>query len=351
MINEWALRDEILAATHRWQQIIAFCLLGAFVGWGISFLWPSPSRATQELYVGLNVYQAVNDRNAAEQAGLVFSNVNDYKNWQMASLNSIIYTDGILDETLERLGMVDPYWQDVSRGELAAMLHVYWRNAGKWRLVAEHRDARRAAQAVTAWQAAVLEQVKVAVQQARQAWLLDRQFQAIVTQQAQKAAPSALLVQARNGLSDGSSRLASTSPAQPVSDSERQLLEQQVSLLQGSTSWRPLSQAFPPPGAPLSAYQAWVAQAIALVDQEIQAVQTQTDVLEQEKQALAARYSQAVENSLGLSAELKVDQISDTQPQLSQVRPTGTLILIGAILGLIAWLVVWLARPAMRGRQ
>jgi hypothetical protein len=90
---EWSFRDEILLITHRWPIILLFCLVGSLVGWIISFCSPSPHRATKELYVGLNVYRATEDRNAAEHAGIQFSNPNDYKNWQMANLNSLIFMD------------------------------------------------------------------------------------------------------------------------------------------------------------------------------------------------------------------------------------------------------------------
>ncbi len=354
MTNEWALRDDILAATHHWQRIMAFCLLGALAGWLVSLLWPSPSRATQELYVGLNVYQAATDRNAAEQAGMVFSNVNDYKNWQMASLNSIIYTDSIIDETLERLSAGDPYWEGVNRGGLAAMLHVYWRNAGKWRLVAEHPDGLRAVQAVTAWQEVVVARVNAAIQEARNAALLDRQFQVVATQQAQSTARLAALIQVRNELSAWAQRITISTPASSLPTTERQALAQLLSLLtdlHDSTTWLSLSQTFPLPGSPSEAYLAWIQQTVPLVEQEIRVIQAQEKAAEQEKQSLATRYDQATENSQGLSAELKVDRISDAQTERSTVRPTGTLILIGATLGLIAWLLVWLVQANARTRQ
>src|SRR3990172_5797038 len=122
--NEWSFRDEALAATHRWHLIVLFCLVGGLAGWLVSLVLPSPHRATKELFVGLNVFRSADDRNAVEHAGLPISSANDYKNWQMSSLNSVIFMDTVLDETLSRLRVVDPYWQNIGRQDLAEMLHV-----------------------------------------------------------------------------------------------------------------------------------------------------------------------------------------------------------------------------------
>src|SRR5512145_683587 len=116
---DWSLREDLLAAAHRWYEIIAFCLAGALLGALLAYLWPTPYRASRELYVGLNVYQAAQDRSASQVAGLVFLNANDYKNWQMASLNSVVFMDVIIDDTLARLQAINPYWTIIGREELA----------------------------------------------------------------------------------------------------------------------------------------------------------------------------------------------------------------------------------------
>lgn len=188
MTMDWSLRDEILTAAHRWPLIMIFCLAGAAAGALAALLWPSPYRASRELYVGLNVTQAGEDRSASQQSGLVFVNANDYKNWQMASLNTMVFMDEILDGTLEQLQRVNPYWDSVSRTELAEMLSVYWRNAGKWRLVAEHPEQDRAIEAVVAWQDVIVAYVHNAVAQANQALSLDGQLRPLAEQVAQAQA-------------------------------------------------------------------------------------------------------------------------------------------------------------------
>jgi hypothetical protein len=250
-----------------------FCLVGVLIGWLIALTVPTPYRATKELYVGLNIYQANQDSNAADFAGIQFYNADDYKNWQMANLNSLVYIDPIIDQTLYALQETDPYWQSINRHELTKMLHVYWRNAGKWRLVAEHPQAERAQQAVLLWEAAVIEQVALSIEQSRQVMTLHIQMQALADQQAQIAL-------------------------------------QQSSSLDG--------------------------QAVAL---------------QQSYAQLSDQYALASKQSLGLSPNLKVDPITEEPPQITRVRPVGLLLLVGASLGAIAWLLFNLVRISQKVKR
>ncbi|MGB5844900.1 MAG: hypothetical protein WBG94_10680, partial [Anaerolineales bacterium] len=56
-MNEWVLRNEILAALHRWPVIVVFSLAGAMVAMVATFFWPSPYRANVEISVELNPYR------------------------------------------------------------------------------------------------------------------------------------------------------------------------------------------------------------------------------------------------------------------------------------------------------
>jgi hypothetical protein len=346
--HEWSFRDEALAATHRWHLIVLFCLVGSLAGWLVSLVWPSPHRATKELFVGLNVGRSADDRNAAEHAGLPFSNVNDYKNWQMSSLNSVIYMDSILDETLSRLRLVDPYWQSVSRQDLALMLHVYWRNAGKWRLVAEHDDSVRAAQAVVAWQDVVVEQVHAAVAQAQSALLLSDELKATMDEKARAVSQLAAYAQIQDDLQTWQAASADRPADEVLAESERLLLQQSLIQTSQGTVWQALLETFPVPGSSNDAYVAWIERVMPLLDASIQGSQGWVDALEQRQPELKAQYIDASNGSLGLSAELLVQKISDRKLEQTTVRPTGVAILVGAGVGLILWALIWLVAPALR---
>jgi hypothetical protein len=346
--NEWSFRNEVLAATHRWHLIVLFCLIGSLVGWLISLVLPSPHRATKELFVGLNVYRSADDSNAVEHAGLPIISANDYKNWQMSSLNSVIYMDSVLDETLSRLRLVDPYWQDISRQDLAGMLHVYWRNAGKWRLVAEHEDPLHASQAVIAWQDVVVEKVHAAVAQAQSALLINDEWKAVTDEKAQAMSQIAGQEQIRSELLLWRTDLSGRPPDQVLIESDRLLLQQLLDQTGSSDVWLAYLATYPPAGSPNDAFVAWIEQALPLLDAQIQVSQARMEEVDRWQVDLAERYSAASNNSLGLSAELLVQKISDRKLEQMTVRSTGVAILVGAAVGLIIWALIWLVAPSLR---
>jgi hypothetical protein len=277
--------------------------------------------------------------------------VDDYKNWQMASLNSLIYMDSIIDKTLDHLQRTDPYWSSVTREQLAAMLHAYWRNAGKWRLVAETNDPQRAAQAVAAWEEIVIERVHAAVAESHNTLVLDHHLQSIASVQVQAISQAARLAHVRDTLRIWQLNDSHRIVHRPLEETERSLLWQQIAQAGLGPSWNSLLSAFPSPTAPYEQYQAWLADVITGLDQEIQTLETQIDALEVEKEKTSTHQFQTSQQSLGLSANLKVDKITDAQPEQSIVRPTGLLVLIGGALGFILWAILRLANISMRVRR
>jgi hypothetical protein len=65
---------------------------------------------------------------------------------------------------------------------------------------------------------------------------------------------------------------------------------------------------------------------------------------------LSEEYSQANSESLGLSANLVVESVTEAPPEISQPRTTSTLVLVGGLLGLFAWMAFWLGMIAMKKR-
>jgi hypothetical protein len=187
---EFSLRDQILQTTHEWSVILLFCLSGIGIAWFFSLSYPPRYRAAKEIYVAINPYQALADRNAAEIAGVVFNNPDDYKHWQMENLNILVRTDWMMDLTLDELRQQDEFWNGINRDALAEILKVYWRNAGKWRLTAETRVPLRASQAVSAWEKTILQQIPQAVSASQQMMFLDSRIQAMAQEIARERAGS-----------------------------------------------------------------------------------------------------------------------------------------------------------------
>lgn len=228
------------------------------------------------------------------------------------------------------------------------MLHVYWRNAGKWRLVAEHDDPLRAAQAVIAWQDVVVEQVHAAVAHAQNALLLSDELKAAMDEKARSMSQIAALGQVRDGLQTWRVALADRPGDQVLVEAERLLLQQPLDQTTQGVAWQALLEEFPPSGSSNDAYQAWIEQALPVLDASIQVLQVRVDAIERLQPELKAQYVNASNGSLGLSAELLVQKISDRKLEQVIVRPTGVAILVGAGAGLILWALIWLVAPALR---
>lgn len=346
--NEWSLRDELLAASQRWYLIFIWCLIGAMLGWLAAQVWPSPHRVSKELFVGLNVYQSAEDRSTARYAGLPFANANDYKNWQMASLNTLVFMDPVLDDTLTHLRALDPYWRDVDRDELADMLGVYWRNAGKWRLVARHETPMYATQAVILWQDAVIETVHKAVASAQYALEIDEQRKAIAAARADLAERAALLSSLRRSVIEQQLYLGYADTNAELEEDHRSALIQSLLPAEDLGLSSGIESESPPPGAPVSAYRAWLAEFRDPVSKQLSAVRIQADYHQRRQAELSQQFTRAMRGSLGLSAELLVQKISDRRLDAGVVRPTGVSVLVGAGLGFLIWVFVWLIRPGIK---
>ncbi len=351
MSEEWSLRDEIYHTAHRWPVLSLFCLIGVLAGWMVSYLLPTPYRATKELYVGLSIYRAAEDRNNPRFAGITFNNADDYKNWQMANLNTLVLMDAIVDQTLAVLRENDPYWQEISRKQLAEMLHVYWRNAGKWRLVAENRDAERARQMVMVWEDTAVPIINLAISQAQSVMVLDIQMQELAAKQTSLMEQRAEKETIQQELKNAESLLSALPSDQILNENDRWQIWLPVSQVVSSPEWLEIVEDFPVELGPVKAYRSGVEKALAVIDMELRTLDGQILQLNEETSKLTAAYIQASGQSMGFSPNLKVDRITEEAPLITQVRPTGNLVLVGGSLGFMLWLLFSFVRISMKARS
>ncbi len=351
MPNEWSLRDEIIQAVQRWPWLALFCLLGSLFGWLTAVVVPTPHRATRELYVGLNVYRALENRSVSEYAGIELVNANDYKNWQMASLNSLIFMDPVIETTLARLQQLDPYWKTISQETLADSLHVYWRNAGKWRLVAENRDPIRAAQAVTIWQDVVVDHVHQAVLESQASLVLELRLRSLAETKSAMLEKAILIKQIRQRFTKFDTTLAGLSPQAGLSESEYWEMWRTMANPGLNSEVEPMLDSFPAQNASVLEFRNWIQGSSIILDQQLELKEEQIqEMIAQENQA-SAEFAQVSRKSLGLSATLDVDKISDSRTEQIPTRPTGKLMLAGSLFGLIVWLAYWISSISLRGRS
>lgn len=338
----WSLREEIFRATHHWPRIVAFCLAGGILGWIISLALPSPYRATQEIYVGLVAYRYQKDRSAGEHSGLEFTNPDDYKNWQMANLNSLIYMDGIIEETLADLQQQDSSWGTTSPAKLRDMLRAYWRNAGKWDLTAQDPDTQRAAQAVNAWQAVVFRRVRSAIDSSQRTMELEIRLKSLAEIHTQAIIQAAMLEEILLVLHPTQAKLTEIAPQDKISGHDLKQVRLLLEEIPPSQAIQQLLETFPPTTAQASEFKAWIDQAILLLETNKQLVEAQAEVLEIEINEEMRLYREAAQASLGLSANLLIEPITDAPPAISTIRPTGSMVLVGSALGLLGWALAWI---------
>lgn len=348
--KEWSLRNEILSITHQWPRIILFCLIGCLAGWAVSWIWPSSFRAREDLYVGLNIYRWEVDRNPQTFAEEVsFNYPDDYKNWQMSNLNAFVLGQNTVRRTLEQLQAQDPYWESVDLSEFTGLLRVFWRNAGRWTLAVDHPDAKRAAQAVSAWKSVILEGIHSAVASAQDTLAYDYQLQEISANQVAVTQRLAKLNQTQSSLTTISQELAGMSGVEDPQTHWR-ILAAATKGADFSPAWTELLNSAPEMGSPLEDYIAWVEGAQILVDEEILSLQEQAAALDKAQAEAAGQYARASRASLGFSANMVVEPISDEPPQTSKIRPVPLLMLVGGVFGFMTWILVEILRLTSRLR-
>jgi hypothetical protein len=336
MLTDWRLREEILALTHAWHLPLLAFLLGALLGWGAAFLLPTPYRAESSMNVMYN-------------ADAQFRNPDDYKNWQMDTLELLILSDGVLESTLERLRAQDPSWEAVTPAELRPRLHTYWRNAGMWRLAAEDRDPDRAQALAQAWGEASLEGVQNATSQAQTMLELEARTRRLANEKVDLAQRTAKIAEAQAALEAWRSEVSVRGDARPLEDLERwRLLALAARLVGTDPAGRALLDELPAAGTPTPEALSWVERALVYAGDQASAVQAQLaqagTLYDEAYQQLDAAYKA----SAGLTAFLRLEPLPGDNPRAQAVRPTAITALIGGLLGLLAWALVWLGRPLLR---
>lgn len=338
MLNEWNPRAEILTATHRWPVIMLFILVGSLVGVAIAYLLPSPYRAEASLLVAYN-------------ADVHLRNPDDYKNWQMEQLNLFILSDEVLQEILERLKTQDQAWSKATIEDLKDRLHVYWRNAGEWRLVAESPDPELADELVNTWEQVILEQIAAASVHASAVLSLSTNLDNLSNQRLELKLRATQLQQIRQALQSWIQATKSSSSNEPLDTLEREFLLSRVSSLAG---WHPLGIALldsaPPSDAGALQYIPWLEEALVLLEEELASIEPQTNQITSEYDEMYAAWSEELNASRGLTAFLIVEPL-DQQPDSTQpTRPTSLLAFVGGLVGLLVWGLIWLARPISQAK-
>lgn len=332
----WDLRTQILEFTHRWQFIIAAFLFGSLVGWGIGYILPAPYRADTSVYIGYN-------------ADLILRNPDDYKNWYLGQLEAFIISDPVLEQVIERLRLEDVYWLDVGIDDIRPELSTHWRNAGRWRLVAEWADQEGAFQLAQAWGDVVLSNVNQAILDASTLIKINTEFNAASIALVETNLRLQELSQVRSSLVKKQQGLNSVSTPDSLESLERWRLQSlAATLIDFNPVGIDLLAQLPPPEASASAYAPWIEQLIASAETRLALLDQQSVSLQSQTAELQARHQDVLNASHGFSAYLVVELYEGTTTA-QPVRRSGPMALVGGLIGILGyafWGLVRLPRSA-----
>jgi hypothetical protein len=341
MKKYWVLREELYRSFHQWPTLLAFLVIGCLVGWGASYIWPSYYKAITQIYVGFNPYRAFDDAKFLALAKPKYSNIDDYKNWQMSQLDAAIYTQGVIKDTLTQLQQGDPYWEDKNEDDLISMLLAEWRSAGTWSLTAKNSDPQRATQAAEAWSQVIIKRVKASILSARNIYRIDQKLQAINAEKLASTYRQEELTTVRGQLVMWVEEALSFPQNEPLAPNERwYILSLATRLAKYTPGWVAVLQGQPGPDSPPTAYLSWIDQITLYIDSELTDLETHLTSLNQEYSAQAEQYSQESDDSLGISPNLEVENIEQTT--VKPIRPIGILSVIGGLIGLLIWVLTQL---------
>jgi hypothetical protein len=330
-------RQRILILTHQWPYPLATFFIGALLALGVALLIPSKYAAETRLGV-------------AYHADAIFRNSDDFKNWEIGQLNTIIFSAPVLDQTLQNLQTEDAaYWGRFSAGNLYPNLHVYWQNVGTWRLVATAGDATHASQLVRAWEKAALQVLGEALSHAAELTNLNLEIQAITRAEIDNQLRLAELTQIQASLGEWQ-----TVAGQGQSPDELQRWRMQYLVAQidpSDDASLGLLQSFPAGGSSPEDYTAWIGKALAATAEQIAIAQSQAPLIAQHKGEITQQWQATYAASQGLSSYLHVETLPDYQDSVHAQRSNALMALIGGLLGFLAWTFYWLALPFWREKK
>ena len=336
MVSDWSVRDEILRVTHNWPiPVIAF-IIGSLIGWGLSYILPPTYQAEVALFV------AYDDARGCR-------NPDDCKNWQLEQTDALAKSQIVLEPSLNKLRAIDPFWHDVSIEELAAMLDVLWRNTGRWRLVAESNSPDRSKTAVEVWSQVYLDEYQAAQEHSLRLIDLNAQVRALNQSQVKLEQKLLILKMVKNEVSDYHNSLEVENQNEQLAELPRwELFNLAAQASSNSLAWLDLLETFPGELAPISDYIRWLDWLAISIDQEIDSTHIQLEQLDLETNRTLDQIAIESEGSHGLSQTIEVSKMVDVEPQVIESRRSTSAAVIGGIIGLLVWGMVWIAIPIWR---
>jgi hypothetical protein len=338
-VSDWSVRDEIIRVTHYWPLPVIAFIIGSLVGWGLAYILPPSYRAEVTLFV------AYDDARECR-------NPDDCKNWQLEQIDALARSQIVLQPTLDELKKIDSYWNDVSTRELAEMLDVLWRNAGQWRMVAIGNDAERSKTAVEVWSRAYLDEYQAAQEHSLNIVDLNARIRALNLAKVQLERKLSLLNMVINEVAEYQNSLADENQNEQLAELTRwELINFAAQASSNNLAWRDLIENFPGEMALISDYLTWLDRLAISIDQEIESIQIQLDQLGLEIKDTLDQIAVEADKSHALSRTVEVSKMVGAEPQVVASHRNTTFAVLGGIIGLLIWGLVWVAFPIWRSTK
>jgi hypothetical protein len=347
MKRTWTLRDAVYEAFNQWPKLVLLFVLGAAVGWGVGQLVPPDYRATAHIYVGFNPYKVYEDSRFEARANPRYSDIDDYKNYQMSQLDELMNRDETLDATLAKLRQQDSQWEKVDLNQLRAMLATEWRAAGQWGLTATHKNPEQAAQAARAWSEVAFDTTRQAIELAEKAIILDETLGPLYKQKTLAETRQAELLILQKALREQIQSVRQAPPDQPLAIGMRwTILGLTTRLATYSPTWISLLQEQPSAQAQPQEYTGWIEQLLTYIDSELSVLSQQIAGLDTRLTQMQQEYDTLYEATLGLSQNIIIENTDFVEPY--KIHNPSLIMLLGGLVGGCVWFFLQLIAIANR---
>ena len=347
-MDSWKFRDELLKSLNQWYLILALILLGALIGFGISYLMPAPYQAVSDIYIGIDV-ERVNHLEyiipLAEEEPL---NLDDYKNWQLKQVADILSSDSVLNKTLSELRQANAVSDKLTLQDLRKAKDIYWYDTGTWRLEVVLPQKEQAVEVAEAWLKAGYGELERLLAISKTGNAIDQEIWSI------NLAISELKLQRAKYLAISSS---SAEWITKLGDSSgHSLLDKDIYSeinswvqLQIETASFPLETFLDIPGEnePVETFTDWFIGIQDSAEKAVAQLESEKIILEADRDKILPDYHQYLEDSLGLSANL-VLLPNTSETEVRQIYSTGQYTIGGSLLGLFAWITLTAVRISSR---
>lgn len=337
-MESWKIRDEILRSASQWYLILAMIIAGGLIGYLVSYMLPSPYRAMADIYVGIDVIRVNEMEHVIPLAEEEPLNLDDYKNWQLKQVADVLTTSEVVKNTLNTLKDGDAEWDSISQTDFRNALDIYWYDAGSWRMEATFPDKDQASSAVQTWIDIGHDYISELLEISKSAAELDNQLWSVNIAISGYKAKRASLKTFLSTAEKWEARLEAEESSSPLSEDVLAEFNDWIRVYdEGDSAWQIPKDDFPESHQNSAEYLTWLRGVVSTAQTALNEIQPALDILQSEREDILPDYHQALEDSIGLSANI-VLQPNTSEVTVRPVRQTDILTLGGAFLGLVAWI-------------